>query len=98
MEYTYRVEIISNQSVQDDVLELLEQEIPDIEYTVLPDVQGRGRSSKKLGDTIWPEMNLAVFVYTDFEGAKKIKAILQALKEKFPQEGISWFFTKGEEI
>lgn len=96
MEYTYRVEIISNQSIQDDLLELLEQEIPDIEYTILPDVQGCGRSSRKLGDTVWPEMNLCVFAYTDFEGAKKIKAILQALKKKFPQEGISWFFTKGE--
>ena len=27
----YRVEIISNQSVQDDIIELLEQEIPDLQ-------------------------------------------------------------------
>ena len=40
----YRVEIISNQSVQDDIIELLEQEIPDLQYTILPDVQGRGEA------------------------------------------------------
>ena len=36
----YRIEIISNQSVQDDITELLEQEIPEIEYTVIPVVHG----------------------------------------------------------
>ena len=38
----YRIEIISNQSVQDDITELLEQEIPEIEYTVIPVVHGDG--------------------------------------------------------
>ena len=28
----YRIEIISNQSVQDDIVELLEQEIPNVQY------------------------------------------------------------------
>ena len=48
---TYRAEIISNQSVQDDIIELLEQEIEGIQYTVLPDAQGRGGKAKKLGDS-----------------------------------------------
>ena len=38
----YRIEIISNQSVQEDITELLEQEIAEIEYTVIPVVHGRG--------------------------------------------------------
>ena len=38
----YRAEIISNQSVEDDVIELLEQEIPDIQYTLMNDVHGKG--------------------------------------------------------
>lgn len=46
----YRIEIISNQSVQDDITELLEQEIPEIEYTVIPVVHGRGRRAKKTGN------------------------------------------------
>lgn len=98
METVYRAEIISNQSVQDDIIELMEQELPGIQYTIIPDVMGTGGSTKKLGDSTWPEMNFLFFVYTNLEGARKIKSIIKAIKQKFPKEGISVFFTKGEEI
>ena len=78
----YRVEIICNQSIQDDVIELLEQEIQDIQYTVIENVNGKGLSSKKLGNTTWPEMNFLLFAYTDLSGAKKIKIIVEALKKE----------------
>ena len=95
-ECEYRAEIICNQSVQDDVIELLEQEISDIQYTVIENVNGKGLSSKKLGNTTWPEMNFLLFAYTDLSGAKKIKTIVEFLKKKFPKEGISVFFSKCE--
>lgn len=98
MNISYRVEIVSNQSVQDDIVELIEQELPGVQYSVIPDVMGRGESTRKLGDSTWPEMNFLMFVYTDLEGAKKIKTIIAAIKQKFPAEGISVFFTKAEEI
>ena len=91
----YRVEIISNQSVQDDIIELLEQEIPSLQYSILPDVQGRGNKAKKLGDTVWPEMNFILFAYVQEEDAKKMKAIIDAVKNKFPGEGISIFIAQG---
>ena len=98
MEFEYRAEIISNQSVQDDIIELLEQEIPEVQYTILSDIQGRGGRSKKLGDTVWPEMNFVFFTYVNLVQAKKIKAIIKAVKEKFPKEGISLFFTRCEDL
>ena len=88
----YRIEIISNQSVQDDITELLEQEIPEIEYTVIPVVHGRGRRAKKLGTTIWPEQNFLLFAYTSYEDALKAKVIVETIKKKFSSEGISFFF------
>lgn len=94
----YRAEIISNQSVQDDVIEVIEQEIPNVQYSILSDVMGKGTNTRKLGDATWPEMNFLLFVYTDLQGAKKIKKIVEVLKQKFPNEGISVFFTKSEEI
>ena len=94
----YRAEIISNQSVQDDITEFLEREINGIQYTIIPEVHGKGISTKKLGDTVWPEMNFILFAYVDLEGAQKIKAGIAQIKEKFPKEGISLFFTKVEEI
>ena len=98
MEAEYRAEIISNQSVEDDVIELLEQEIPDIQYTLMNDVHGKGLSSKKLGSAAWPEQNFVLYAYVDKVAAKKIKEIMAAVKQKFPKEGISLFFTKCAKI
>jgi len=94
----YRAEIISNQSVQEDIVERLEKELPSIQYTVIPEIHGRGVRTKKLGDTIWPEMNFVLFAYVEEEAARKIKEVVAAVKQRFPNEGISLFFTKAEEL
>ena len=94
----YRAEIISNQSVQEDITERLEEAIPSIEYTVIPEIHGRGLRSKKLGDTVWPEMNFVLFSYVEKEDALKVKEVVKAVKNRFPNEGISLFFTKAEEF
>ena len=94
----YRAEIISNQSVQEDITERLEAALPSIQYTVIPEIHGRGGRTKKLGDTVWPEMNFALFTYVEKEDALKVKAVVSAVKERFPNEGISLFFTKAEEL
>lgn len=93
-----RAEIIANQSVQDDIQELLEQEIEGIEYTVFQEVKGKGLTSKKIGDTVWPEMNFVLFSYLSEENAKKLKQIVESVKKRFPREGISVFFTQAVEI
>ena len=94
----YRAEIISNQSVQEDIVERLEKELPSIQYTVIPEIHGRGVRTKKLGDTIWPEMNFVLFAYVEEDAARKIKEVIEAVKQRFPNEGISLFFTKAEEL
>ena len=94
----YRAEIISNQSVQEDITERLEEAIPSIEYTVIPEIHGRGMRTKKLGDTVWPEMNFVLFTYVEKEDALKVKEVVTAVKERFPNEGISLFFTKAEDL
>lgn len=94
----FRAEIISNQSVQEDIIERLEKEIPSIEYTVIPELHGRGIRTKKLGDTVWPEMNFVLFSYIDDDNAQKIKEVVADVKKRFPKEGISLFFTKAEDF
>ena len=94
----YRAEIISNQSVQEDITELIEKELPSIQYTVIPEINGRGGRTKKLGDTVWPEMNFALFTYVEKEDALKVKAVVEAVKKRFPNEGISLFFTKAVDL
>ena len=43
-------------------------------------------------------MNFALFTYVEKEDALKVKAVVEAVKNRFPNEGISLFFTKAEEI
>ncbi len=92
-----RAEIIANQSVQEEIITLLEEYIPDILYTIIPLVNGRGKKTYKMGNGTWPETNFALFSYIDDESVEKVKSIIGAVKERFPGEGIKVFFVKAEE-
>ncbi len=92
-----RIEIVANQSVQDDLTELLEEKIPNFLYTVIPLVQGRGGDDRKLGNTTWPETNFVLFSYVDDDDAEKVRAVVQAVKKKFKSEGIKLFVLKNAE-
>lgn len=46
----------------------------------------------------WPEQNFVLYAYVDKAAAKKVKEIMAAVKKRFPNEGISLFFTKCEDI
>ena len=86
-----RCEIIANQSVEDDIIEILETEIPDFEYTIDENLSGRGRTSRKLGNSVWPEMNFVLTTYTDEETVLIVEKCVNHVKEKFPKEGINLF-------
>ncbi len=92
----FRAEIIANQSVQDDIIEALEDCIPDILYTLIPLTHGRGGNDRKLGSTTWPETNFVLFSYVQDKDKSVVDAVLKAIKEKFPDEGIKLFWTRAE--
>jgi len=94
-----RFEIITNQSVEADLLEVLDEAWPGIYYTLLPGMLGRGRQGVRRGDPIWPERNALVIIYT--ETAEEQEAILRAvraLKKHFPGEGIKLFAYEVEPV
>ena len=93
----YRAEIIANQSVQDDIIEVLEEYIPGILYTTIPLVNGRGKDDYKLGTSTWPETNFLLLGYVEDNQKEKVRAVINAVKEKFKDEGIKLFFVKAEE-
>ncbi|MBR4463243.1 MAG: hypothetical protein IKS40_01355 [Treponema sp.] len=93
----YRAEIIANQSVQDDIIEVLEEYIPDILYTIVPLVHGRGGNDRKLGSTTWPETNFVLFTYVQDKDKSVVDSVLSAIKEKFPDEGIKLFWLRAED-
>lgn len=86
-----RVEIVANQAVQENIVELLEKEITSIEYTLEENVYGKGRSSRKLGNSTWPEMNFRMTVYTNKENSVRILELVESVKQRFVDSGISLF-------
>lgn len=86
-----RVEIIGNQSIEEDIIELLEKRVSSIEYTLEENIFGKGKTSRKLGSTIWPEMNFRLTVYTSKECSEEIKLCTDEIKQRFSNEGLSVF-------
>ena len=86
-----RCEIIANQSVEDDIIELLESTIQDFEYTVDENLYGRGRKSRKLGNNVWPEMNFVLTAYVNSAEVQFVRGYVEQIKQKFPNEGINLF-------
>ncbi len=93
----YRVEIVANRSVKDDITEGLESGIPGILYTVLPEAEGRGARDRKLGTTTWPELNFVLLAYVSNWELDDVKAVLNDVKGRFPNEGIAFFAVRAEE-
>lgn len=94
----YRIEIVSNQSVQEDITAALEEYVPGILYTVIPLVYGRGGNDRKLGTTTWPEKNFDLVSYIEDKDYKKVRAVIKGVKAKFPEEGIKLFAIKSEDL
>jgi hypothetical protein len=83
-----RLEIIANQSVHDELIDELERSLPEMEYTLLPLVHGKGRRKRKLGTRTWPETNFLLICYMDEVCAEKASAAVSSLARRFPDEGI----------
>jgi len=86
-----RIEIIANQSTQEEIIENLEEVIPGFLYTIIPLTHGRGKKSYKLGTVTWPETNFILIAYADERVENTVQHVIRYIKLKFPSEGIKLF-------
>ncbi|MDR1388601.1 MAG: hypothetical protein LBJ31_01300 [Treponema sp.] len=86
-----RVEIIANHSVEDNILEALQEEGVGKNYTLFPNVLGSGSSGPRMGDSVWPEENFALVVWCEREEAKGLERAVASVKKQFPDEGVRIF-------
>jgi len=86
-----RIEIIANHSVEADIIEAVESSGSESYYTKVPVVYGKGRSNPKMGDSVWPEENFMLIIYTDLDCSETIKEKISRIKKEFPDEGIKYF-------
>ena len=92
-----RVEVIANRSVQEELIEALEQALPDFFYTVVPVVHGRGRQKRRLGTATWPEENFLLLAYVRDEDRAAVGDAVAGIKRKYPKEGIKVFSSPADE-
>jgi hypothetical protein len=86
-----RIEIIANQSIEDDLFEAFEKRHIVNAYTKFPSVHGCGNSTPKRGDHIWPEENFYLLIFCDDTEAELIKEAVSEVKTFFTDEGIKIF-------
>ncbi|MDR1619019.1 MAG: hypothetical protein LBS06_08295, partial [Treponema sp.] len=86
-----RVEIVANQSVEENIFEVFAKEQVGKYYTKFPNILGAGSSGPRMGDAIWPEENFALVIWCEPEEALGIKRAVAQVKEQFPDEGIKFF-------
>lgn len=80
-----RIEIIANQSVHEEIIKNLEAVIPDFCYSTIPLVYGRGKNSRKLGTTTWPETNFILIAYCPETAETDIQTVIEYEKKKIPR-------------
>jgi len=92
-----RVEIVANQSVEENIQEALKDHNAGKYYTLFPNVYGSGTCGPRMGDSIWPEMNFVMVIWCEKDEALRISQAVADVKEKYPDEGIKVFGIPSEE-
>jgi hypothetical protein len=86
-----RIEIIANRSVQSEIISGIENAFPDMCYTLIENVHGKGSKEYRMGTATWPEVNFMLIIYTDDNRALMIGDIIDEIKQLFTDEGIQYF-------
>lgn len=86
-----RVEIMAAQAIQQDVLDAFELYGVPAAYTIIPVAHGRGNTTPKLGDAVWPEENFILIIYCENEIVRLIEQSIDLVKKKYDHEGIGFF-------
>ena len=92
-----KIEIIANLSVEADIMDIIEK--AGLKgFTKIPIVHGAGNSNPKQGDSIWPEENFMLMIYTEEDKVVILKDKIRELKRTFPHEGIKYYETEVEHL
>ena len=93
-----RVELIFSQAIEEDFVQLFKDNEVAARYTKLNNVMGAGYSNPRLGDAIWPQLNVMYIIYCSDEECKKIVSIAEKLREQYIGEGIACFVSESTEM
>lgn len=93
-----RLEIICSQAVEEDFDNEFKKAGIAKRYTKISPVMGAGYSTPRLGNEVWPELNIMYLIYCSKEESKTIYDIVVKLRKLYITEGIACFIGKGREL
>lgn len=90
-----KLEIITNQALEAQLMEIMPQKDGKACYTMLKQVDGAGYSGFCLGNDVWPEENVMFILYLDDEQLESVKEKLDGIRKRFPLLGLAAFEHAG---
>ena len=97
-----RVEIFISQAIETDFLQMYERECRrtgiKCKYTKLDGVKGAGNTDPRLGDAIWPKLNVMFILFVEADFVSRIEQILKILHKNFVGEGAVAFVSDALEL
>jgi len=92
-----RMEIITNQAIEEDIITLLELHGFGESFTCTRPVYGRGRHGRREGSAVWPEENVIFLIYMEDDRVETLLPDLKRLKGAFSDEGLRCYVQRGAE-
>lgn len=97
-----RIEIVMTQAIEVDFMNLYEKacRIADIKckFTKIDNVMGQGNTNPKLGDAIWPQLNVMFILVIEDRYVNIIRNIMNTLYNTYVGEGAAAFISDVEEL
>ena len=93
-----RVELIFSQAIEEDFVQLFAEKKVAARYTKLNGVMGAGYSNPRLGDAIWPQLNVMYIIHCSEEDCNTIIEIVEQLRLQYIGEGIACFISEATEV
>ncbi|MDE5899636.1 MAG: hypothetical protein K2H09_10315 [Treponemataceae bacterium] len=97
-----RVEVILTQAIEEDFISLYEKACKDAgkkcKFTKLNDVMGQGNTSPKMGDPIWPQLNILFIIYCDEQDVQLVAGVMKELHAMYVGEGAAAFASDAEAL
>jgi len=87
-----RMVLIANPSIENEIINALEEKIIEFNYNIFPQKHGKGKSRYRLEKTTSYEMEFFLVSYLYDENAVKARKAIYKVREHFPREVIKLYF------
>ena len=97
-----RIEIVMTQAIEVDFMNLYEKACRiayiKCKFTKIDNVMGQGNTNPKLGDAIWPQLNVMFILVIEDRYVNIIRNIMNTLHNTYVGEGAAAFISDVEEL